>query len=50
MKTTHIQIRVTPDEKRAFKEAASTCNRKLSDWMRLILRHAAGMDLATKDR
>lgn len=37
MRTEVVKVRVTPQEKRMFLEAASRDQRTLSDWMRLRL-------------
>lgn len=45
MKTDLIQIRVTPEEKKAFQEAADIAGTALSAWMRERLRRAAIREL-----
>ena len=45
MKTTTIQIRLQPQEKEAFKEAAYLAGMALSAWMRARLRKAAIREL-----
>ena len=41
MKTTALQIRVQPGEKRAFDEAAKLAGLSFSAWARMTLRRAA---------
>ena len=41
MKTTALQIRVNPEEKRAFDEAAALAGISFSAWARMNLRRAA---------
>lgn len=41
MRTALSQLRMTPDEKRAFHEAASLAGVSFSTWARLALRRAA---------
>lgn len=50
MKTGLIQLRVTPDEKRAFQDAASLAGVPLSSWMRERLRRAARIELLDANR
>jgi uncharacterized protein (DUF1778 family) len=45
MKTQPIQIRVSPNEKAAFNEAAKVAGVSLSSWIRSCLRKAAIRDL-----
>lgn len=45
MKTDAIEIRVQPDEKAAFRDAAKISGISLSSWMRERLRRAAIRDL-----
>jgi uncharacterized protein (DUF1778 family) len=45
MKTQPIQIRVSPNEKVAFNEAAKIAGISLSSWIRACLRKAAIRDL-----
>jgi uncharacterized protein (DUF1778 family) len=39
-----IRVRVTPEEKASVQEAASKEQRTMSDWARLRLRTAAGLN------
>lgn len=41
MKTTALQVRVSPSEKQAFDEAAKLAGISFSSWVRLTLRRAA---------
>ena len=45
MKSKPIQIRVTPNEKQAFQDAARIVGVSLSAWIRSHLRRAATRDL-----
>jgi hypothetical protein len=45
MKTTTIQIRLRPEEKQAFEEAAEIAGIGLSSWVRQRLRSAAIREL-----
>jgi len=45
MKTTSIQIRLTPEEKRTFEMASELAGIALSSWVRERLRKAAVMEL-----
>jgi uncharacterized protein (DUF1778 family) len=45
MKTEAIEIRVQPEEKTAFRDAAKVSGISLSSWMRERLRRAAIRDL-----
>lgn len=40
-KDEEIRIRVTPEEKEAFAEAAKKADRNLSDWLRHLAKQAA---------
>ena len=44
MRTEVVKVRLTPEEKQAVQEAASRENRTMSDWARLRLRTAAGLN------
>lgn len=50
MKTETLKIRVTPEEKRAFEDAADVTGASLSAWIRQRLRRAARSDLEDLDR
>lgn len=39
-----VKVRVTPEEKTAIQQSASREQRTMSDWARLRLRTAAGMN------
>jgi uncharacterized protein (DUF1778 family) len=43
-----MQIRLTPDEKRTFEEAAARTGEALSVWVRGVLRRAAQSDGVTE--
>ena len=44
MLTETLRVRVTPEEKASIQEAASKEQRTMSDWARLRLRTAAGLN------
>lgn len=44
MLTEVVKVRLTPDEKAAVQQAASKEQRTMSDWARLRLRTAAGLN------
>ena len=50
MKTESIELRVQPDEKSAFKEAASLAGIPMSAWIRERLRLAAIRELESAGR
>jgi uncharacterized protein (DUF1778 family) len=50
MKTTTIQIRLTPSEKQAFENAAKLSGLALSAWVRSRLRKAATRELEDASR
>jgi len=50
MKTTSIEVRMTPDEKRAFKDAADLAGIPTSAWIRERLRRAAIRELEDASR
>ncbi len=50
MKSTHIQIRISPEEKRIFKEAADSAGLSVSEWMRRWLRWQAEMVIGRKSK
>lgn len=45
MKTDLLEVRLKPDEKRAFKDAAELAGIPLSAWVRERLRRAARIEL-----
>lgn len=44
LRTETLRVRLTPDEKEAVMGASSRENRTMSDWARLQLRTAAGLN------
>jgi uncharacterized protein (DUF1778 family) len=50
VKSDWVKIRVEPEEKRAFEEAASLAGISLSSWMRERLRRAAVRELEDASR
>jgi hypothetical protein len=38
-----LNVQITPDERRAFLDAAETSGMPLSGWVRFVLRKASGM-------
>ena len=50
MKTTSIEVRMSPDEKRAFQEAAELAGIPTSAWIRERLRRAAIRELEEASR
>jgi uncharacterized protein (DUF1778 family) len=50
MRTSRVELRVTPAEKEAFEEASSISGEALSAWMRLRLRQAAVKELEDAER
>ncbi len=44
MLTEVVRVRLSPDEKAAIQDAASKEQRTMSDWARLRLRTAAGLN------
>ena len=47
LQTEYLDVRLTPAEKQAFKDAAETVGLAVSAWVRQRLRHAAVKDLET---
>lgn len=47
-RTNLVQIRVTPDEKAQWQEAAAADHRKVSDWLRLLA--AAAIEAAKSEQ
>ena len=45
MKTSRVELRVSPAEKQAFELAAETSGMTVAGWMRLRLRQASVKDL-----
>ena len=50
MKTDVIEVRVRPEEKKAFREAAEIAGISLSSWMRERLRKSAVRELEDASR
>jgi uncharacterized protein (DUF1778 family) len=50
MKTSRVELRVTPLEKEAFEEAATIAGVALSSWMRTRLRQASVKELEDASR
>lgn len=50
MKTELMQLRVQPDEKKAFQDAANLAGLPLSSWVRERLRRAARIELLDANR
>jgi uncharacterized protein (DUF1778 family) len=50
MKTSRVELRVTPLEKQAFEEAAAIDGVALATWMRNRLRKASVKELEEADR